>query len=321
MRIFLTGATGFIGSHTLRCLTASSDHEVAILVRPDSDVSRIRDLLSQVRVVTSDLDRPSNLGPKLERFRPDAVVHLAWDGVLNSARNQAEQQTNISRALDLVRLTHGAGAKHWIGLGSQAEYGPCADRIDETTPTHPTTLYGAAKLTTCRQTQALCATLGMRYAWLRLFSAYGPHDDPSWLIPYIALKLLRGERPTTTAGEQRWDYVYVEDVAAAIVAILAAPAAQGIFNVGSGTTATIREIIEQVRDAIDPNAEIGFGEVPYRPDQVMRLEANITRLRAATGWQPRVSLVEGLSRTVAWCRSLQNRSMTDPSLHRAARAA
>lgn len=306
MRIFLTGATGFVGSHTLRRLTASGLHDVAILARPRSDFSRIASLMPRVRVITSELSRPDNLGPKLERFRPDAIVHLAWQGVLNSARNDADQAMNIEQALNLVRIAHAAGAKNWIGLGSQAEYGPCENRIDESTPTRPTTLYGAAKLTAGRQAQSLCESLGIRFAWLRLFSSYGPQDDPSWLIPYVALKLLRGERPTTTAGEQRWDYIYVEDVAAAIVATTEASEARGTFNLGSGTTATIRSIIERIRDAVDPQADIGFGEVAYRPDQVMHLEADITRLRTATGWMPRMPLADGLQETVTWCRTLLN---------------
>jgi UDP-glucose 4-epimerase len=308
MRIFLTGATGFVGSHTLRRLVTSGEHEVAILARPSSDFRRIADLMPRVRLVTSELNRPENLGPKLERFQPDAVVHLAWQGVLNSARNDAQQSANITQTLDLVRLACIAGAKHWIGLGSQAEYGPCANRIDESQPANPTTLYGVAKLTTGREAQALCESLGMRFAWLRLFSSYGPGDDPSWLIPYLALKLLAGERPTTTTGEQRWDYIYVGDVAAAIAATITSPDASGFFNLGSGTTSTIRAIIERIRDAIDPAAEVGFGEMPYRPDQVMHLEADITRLTAATGWRPRMSLEEGLEKTVAWCRTLQRRS-------------
>lgn len=304
MRIFLTGATGFVGSYTLRRLLASGAHELAILARPTSDFRRIADLLSRVRTVTADLARPESLATPLERFRPDAVVHLAWQGVLNSARNDATQADNIAQSLDLVRLGHAAGAKHWIGLGSQAEYGPCANRIDEATPTQPTTEYGVAKLTTCREAEKLCESLGMRYAWLRLFSSYGPYDDPSWLIPYVTLKLLNGERPATTAGEQRWDYIYVDDVAAAIAATVESPEARGVFNLGSGTTATIRSIIERVRDEVDSTAEIGFGEVPYRPDQVMHLEANITKLQSATGWTPRMSLDDGLKKTVNWCRAM-----------------
>lgn len=304
MRIFLTGATGFVGSHTLRLLTSSTEHEVAVLVRPRSDVRRIFPLLPRVRSIPGDLSKPQDLYPHLACFQPDVVVHLAWKGVLNSARNDADQSDNITQSLDLVRLAHEVDAKHWIGFGSQAEYGPCANRIDESMPTLPTTLYGAAKLTANRQARTLCETLGMRFAWLRLFSSYGPDDDPSWMIPYVALKLLRGERPSTTTGEQLWDYIFVDDVAAAIVAVIEKHDATGVFNLGSGSTALIRSIIERIRDLVNPQADIGFGEIAYRPDQVMHLEANIDRLKLATDWEPRVALADGLTRTVEWCRAL-----------------
>jgi nucleoside-diphosphate-sugar epimerase len=85
------------------------------------------------------------------------------------------------------------GAKDWIGLGSQAEYGPCQNKIDETTNTNPTTLYGVSKLAACKLSERLCQELGIRHSWLRLFSSYGPNDNSDWLIPYLINSLLRLE--------------------------------------------------------------------------------------------------------------------------------
>jgi UDP-glucose 4-epimerase len=151
-------------------------------------------------------------------------------------------------------------------------------------------------------TQRLCDLYDMRFVWLRLFSAYGPGDDPGWMIPYVILTLLRGERPALTAGEQRWDYLFVEDAAEAICRVSIRPDAQGVFNLGSGEAHTVRSIVELVRDLIDPDLPLGFGEVPYRPDQIMHLQAEILRLGEATGWSPQVGLDEGLRRTVDWYR-------------------
>lgn len=308
MKILLTGATGFVGSHTARTLLESGRHELALLVRPRSDTHRIRDLLLQTTIVAGDLSDLRSVRTAVKVFRPEAVVHLAWRGVVNSARNDVGQTANVRQALNLISLAQAAGARHWVGLGSQAEYGPCSNRITESMPTNPTTNYGRAKLAACRESAELCDRLGMSFSWLRLFSAYGPHDDPSWLIPYLALSLLRGERPKVTAGEQRWDYLYVDDVAAAVAVVAEHSQATGVFNLGSGTTSTVRSIIEQVRNLINPRLPVGFGEVPYRADQVMHLEADISRL-AALGWRPRISLAEGLARTVAWCRETSARRL------------
>ena len=186
-------------------------------------------------------------------------------------------------------------------LGSQAEYGPCSGRIHETTPTCPTTVYGATKLGTGLALDRLASAEGFAFSWLRLFSTYGPADDPSWLIPYVTLQLLQGKRPALTAAEQVWDYLHVDDVAAGVIAAID-HRARGLYNLGSGRAVPLRQIITQVRDQIDPALPLGFGEVPYRPDQVMHLEADIGALTAATGWQPELELADGIASTVAWFR-------------------
>ncbi len=127
-------------------------------------------------------------------------------------------------------------------------------------------------------------------------------DDRNHMIPQVILTLLQGDKPSLTLGEQRWDYLYVEDAVEVIWRAATTSSAQGIFNLGSGEVHTIKSIVERVRDLIDPNLPLGFGEVPYRPDQIMHLQADISRLQSVTGWSPQVSLEEGLERTVAWFR-------------------
>lgn len=302
MKVLLTGASGFVGSWVLHTLLAEGRHQVVITLRPGSDAWRIRHLLPQVSVEPVALDDSPAVSALLARQRPQAVLHLAWGGVAGAQRNYPAQWRNLSDALHLLEAAAAAGAQHWIGLGSQAEYGPCSQLIDEDTPTRPTTLYGSAKLATAQLALATGAVLGLRCAWLRLFSSYGPKDHGHWMIPSLIGALLRGERPAVTLGEQRWDYIHVRDVARAITAVLDAPEARGIFNLGSGQALPLRQTIEALRDRVAPGAPIGFGEVPYRADQVMHLQADIRRLQQATGWSPRVGLAEGMDETVAWYR-------------------
>ena len=123
------------------------------------------------------------------------------------------------------------------------------------------------------------------------------------MIPYLIRALLKGERPALTACEQRWDYLFGPDAADAVWAV-ARSDASGIFNLGAGRAESLRAIVETLRDAIDPKLPLGMGEVPYRPDQVMHLEADISRLTEATGWRPATSLQDGLKQTVAWHSTL-----------------
>jgi nucleoside-diphosphate-sugar epimerase len=303
MRVFLTGASGFVGAAVLRQLLQRPTTDVCVLVRQPADAWRIADLLSGTTIVATDMGDAATLGAALRSYGPTHVLHLAWSGVYGRHRNDSSQYLNVHHTLQLLDMALAAGARHVIGLGSQAEYGPCQDRIDEDVPTRPTTMYGAAKLAAGIMAERLCDVSGARFAWLRLFSSYGPGDHPDWMIPYLTRTLLKGGRPEVTAAEQLWDYLYVEDAAAAVVAAACHPSAGGVFNLGSGTAVRLRSIIERIRDEVDPSLPIGFGDVPYRPDQVMHLEANVDRLRRATGWSASTSLDAGLRATVDWYRT------------------
>jgi UDP-glucose 4-epimerase len=299
-RILLTGASGFVGAHVARLLVEQG-RTVAVLLRPTSDTRRLAPVLDRLTLIRGDLFRLGACEAAVRDFAPQGIAHLAWDGVKGADRNGPMQAGNIAASIALYQLFEILDCAAFVGLGSQAEYGPAPGKLDESGPTRPTTVYGAAKLATGMVLERMAAAAGRRLAWLRLFSSYGDDDDPSWMLQYLSRSLLAGERPSVTAAEQRWDYIHVDDVASAVVAALDSRA-HGVFNLGSGDARPLRHIIEQLRDLIDPALPVGFGEVPYRPDQVMHLEADIAALRAATGWQPRVTLEDGLRRLVAWHR-------------------
>lgn len=302
MRFFVTGATGFIGAHVVHKLLEDGGHQVAVLVRPTSDLWRLQPVLPALHQVEGGLEQIERLTPLLSAFRPDVVLHLAWRDVGGRHACSPDQLQNVTDSLNLVRAAHAAGARRWIGLGSQAEYGPCCGPISETQPLRPTTFYGAAKVAAANMAELFCRDLGLEFTWLRLFSAYGPMDNPRWLIPSTILGLLGGQRLSVTAGEQLWDFLYATDAAAAIVATTKPETAPGTYNLGSGTVIPIHQCLEQLRELVDPQGEIGFGDRPYQPGQVMHLQADIRKLQQAADWFPQVTLQEGLPQTVAWFR-------------------
>jgi UDP-glucose 4-epimerase len=171
----------------------------------------------------------------------------------------------------------------------------------EDLPLRPVTAYGVAKLASAVLTAKMSEMVDIRHTWVRLAAVYGPGDDPKHLIPSTIRTLLAGKKPALTLGEQRWDYLYVEDAAKALVRI-AATGATGILNLASGETIVIRKLVEHIRALVDPALPLGFGDDAYRDDQVMHLEPDIARLRSATGWEREVSLDDGLRRTIAWYR-------------------
>ena len=301
MRLLITGATGFVGAKTLE-LALAAGLEVAATVRPQSPARRLAPFAGRYEQLTLELnDRPA-LNAALSAFRPEAIIHLAWAGVANAARFDLTQiSENIDAACALVEAGAAAGCSAFIGTGSQGEYGAGSSMLEDALP-EPTTLYGAAKVSTLYLTRQLAAQSGMRHAWLRLFSTYGPDDNEGWLIPMLITQMLRGERPQTTLGTQFWDWLYIDDVARGLLAAAVTPTAQGVFNLGSGEAVQVRAAIETIRDLAAPAMELVFGEIPFRPDQVMHMQANIARLKAGTGWSPQVPFAAGIARTVAWYR-------------------
>ena len=107
-----------------------------------------------------------------------------------------------------------------------------------------------------------------------------------------------------TQSEQRWGFLHARDAASAFRLAITREDAEGVFNLGSYEAPPLRETVTALRDLVNPNADLGFGDIPYRPDQVMILQADISRLEAL-GWRPQIGLQEGLSETVTWYNAHQ----------------
>lgn len=295
MRCLVTGAAGFLGSHVVSQLLQSGS-EVTVLLRQASDLRRIHDLLPQTQIIVGDLLRVADVKNQIIDSRPEVIFHLAWTGG-SSGRHQndpAQFETNLPGSLNLLQIASDAGVRRWIGIGTAFEYGNLPDTLTELLLPKPNTLYAISKYSLCLATAKMCALHGIEYIWARPFAIYGTEDDPRGLIPFVAKSLLRGQRPALTAGAQCWDYTYVEDAARALVQLAITPNAQGIYNLASGTAQTVRTLVERIRDMINPDLPLGFGEIPYHPDQIMNLKADITKLQQLTGWSAQVPLDDGL---------------------------
>jgi UDP-glucose 4-epimerase len=300
VRVLVTGASGHIGSFVARRLLRDG-HEVIAGTRSSSDLWRLDGIVDRVELVPLDLATLTASPDTLAGVRPDVVVHAAWSGVTAAERDDPGRAfRNIEGTLELVRQAGETGVRTFIGLGSQAEYGPHDEPLREDLTPRPASLYGAAKLCTARLTERMCAGYGMRWAWLRLVATYGPMDDRSHLLPSVIQDLLGARRPAISEGTQEWDYLYIEDVAEAVRAVVVSEAARGLLNLSADTAWTVRALVEHVRDLIDPGLQVGFGE---RAGSVS-VRGDATRLRQLTGWEPRVALADGLRATVDWERAV-----------------
>jgi nucleoside-diphosphate-sugar epimerase len=298
VRVLVTGASGHVGSFVVRRLLRDGA-DVLAGNRPGSDLWRLDDVLDEIEQVPFDLATIVAHPLTVAKARPGAIVHAAWSGVTVEARDDpAHVPANVGGTLELLRQAGEAGVQAFVGLGSQAEYGPYDETLHEGLTARPTTLYGRAKLCSARLAEGMCASYGMRFAWLRLTAAYGPMDDRRHLLPSVIQELLAGRRPSLSSGTQECDYVYVGDVAEAVRAVVASDRARGILNLSAGDAWSVRALVERVRDLIDPALPLGFGERSGGGS----VRGDASRLRELTGWKPGVALPDGLRATVEWER-------------------
>lgn len=301
MRVLLTGATGFIGSHVARCMIAGGA-EVYALFRPESDPWRIADIVDSLRIVPCDLLADEELQRRIDRIRPDLCVHLAWCAEPRKYLRSSENVRVLSASLQLATHLAKLGCGRFVGVGTCLEYDTSVGYLSESSPTRPQSLYAASKLALHLVLQQLSAVTGMQVAWVRLFYLYGPFEDERRLVPSVIASLLRRQAARVTKGEQVRDFLHVQDVAAAIWSV-AQSDLSGPVNVGSGTPVTVRGIVDRIGVLLGRREAIEYGALSYSPYEPMFVCAENRQLVEKAAWKPHWSLEDGLHDTVEWWKA------------------
>ena len=212
------------------------------------------------------------------------------------------QNRNVEYTLQAVYAAKKLGCRVFIGAGSQSEFGHVDGVLTPELVCNPDNPYGAAKLSAGHNSRILCKQLGIRHNWCRILSLYGPYDGKYTMVMSIIQSLLKGEKPACTLGEQIWDYIYSKDSARAFRLVAEHGKDGKVYCIGSGKAKKLREYIEVIRDCINPDLAIGFGEREYFPNQVMHLEADISELKQDTGFEIQYSFEDGIKETIEWCK-------------------
>ena len=297
MRILVTGSSGFLGSWICRVLSLS--HEVCALVRPSSDTYRLLSIENLQIVRRENSEWPAFVSA----YKPDVLILADWWGVKNHDRNEEAQFENLARMQIIALAAQEAGVGLVIGVGSQAELGPVTDRITQDLPDHPTTKYGMAKSQTRKIIHDGLAGSSTRFAWIRIFSTYGPLDADSWLIPSLIDTLSKARPMDLTLGEQEWSYLHAFDLARAFQATLENKTISGIVNVGNPQTINLKHAIGIIAKELKAEHLLNFGALEYRGDQVMKLEPACESL-SAIGWKPIVAFEDGVRQTIQWQKGM-----------------
>ena len=306
-RVLVTGASGFIGRHCLPLLL-SKGYEVHAVSRQNQSMSALPGLTWH----QGDLLRPGCAAELIPQVRPDRLLHLAWYAEPGKFWEARENLDWVRASLELFSTFAESGGKRAVAAGTCAEYdcsyGECSEG---TTPLLPASFYGTCKHALQKILENSRRPLGLSSAWGRIFFVYGPYEHPSKLASYVIHSLLRGEPALCSDGNQTLDFIHVEDVASAFVALLEC-AVPGPVNIGSGTPLTVREVLDEIGQQLGQLDLIRFGARGSSP-QPQRCWANTDRLAKEVGWMPRYSLELGIQQTIDWWKSSTGMRACNPA--------
>jgi len=309
-RALVTGAGGFVGAGLARRLL-DEGHEVTALVRPGSDPWRLRGMRRAAPLAEVDLRDAEAVGRAVRTARPEWVFHLAAHGAYSwQADPRGIFETNVLGLINLASACLETDFESLVNAGSSSEYGfkdhaPAEDELPE-----PNSEYAVTKASAMLLCGFLARRHGRRLSTLRLYSVYGPWEDPRRLVPTLAARGLQGELPPLVSPETGRDFVYLDDACDAFLAAASAPDAAGaVYNVGTGRQTTIREAVEVARRVLDIDAEPEWGTHEDRSWDTSVWVADPARIQRELGWRPRVDFENGFRRTVEWLRA-------DPELAR-----
>ena len=295
-RVLLTGAGGYIGRHMPNDLIARG-YEVHAITRDAPKDS------ANVIWHSTDLLDTSATSSLLEEVGATHLMHLAWvtepGAYLHSSQNKAWLGASKSLLESFVEY----GGHRAVLAGTCAEYdwtnGHCVENV---TPLRAKSLYAEAKLAFRDAAYTLAKTRGLSVAWARVFFSFGPHERAERLVPVVIHTLLAGERAKCVDGSLVRDFMYVPDIASAMVAVLDANFC-GDINIASGKPVTFEDLITRIAARLDAADRVDFGHYPRQPDDPQKITADVSRLAGEVGWAPEHDLDSAIDKTIDWWRN------------------
>ncbi len=291
LKILVTGASGFIGTHLCKALnsTGCEVHGISRSIRTDDN--------NGVKWWQADIINMHEVKNIFATIKPDVIYHLA--SLVTGSRDLDFVipifNSNLKSTLNLLNMSAEIGCKRFIMVGSMEE--PVSSQ-PEAVPCSP---YAAAKWACNAYGRMFHALYQLPVVMLRIFMVYGEgQHDLNKLIPYVILCFLRGEVPQLSSGTRQIDCIHIDDVVNALVSAACADNVEGkTVDIGSGKLLSIKSIVERLIDMINPKITPHYGAVPDRQLEQSRV-ADIAYSYEVLGWKPSISMQEGLMRTLRW---------------------
>lgn len=308
-QVVVTGAAGFIASHlTERLVKEGARVRAFIRYTSRNDDGLLRylppDILSQVDIIRGDLRDSEAI--RVATRGVDTIFHLgALIAIPYSYLHPREVvETNVMGTLNVLMAARDANVRRVVHTSTSEVYGTAHYvPIDEAHPLQGQSPYSASKIGADKLVESFSCSYNLPVATLRPFNTYGPRQSARAVIPTIITQALTRESVRLGSLTPSRDFTFVEDTADGFLRIAESDAAIGQeINIGSNASITIGELAHKICDLMGKMPNIECEEERLRPDksEVKQLHASFQKARDLMGWEPRVSLDEGLQHTIAW---------------------
>ena len=248
MNVLSTGSSGFIGRHVLKLLM-QSEHNIASITRSQTTAD------GRLTIIEGDLNSFSDIKEKVIDFKPDVIVHLAWQGIPEFSEKMC--QNNLTMAINFFdRILDSTKCKKVIISGSCFEYGKKRGACKESDPVNIESYFTWAKNSLNQYLQIKCAERKITLNWFRIFYVYGPGQRAGSLIPTLIKSIAAQEIPNIKTPLNKNDFAYVGDVADAIAKAVDTDLPSGVYNLGSGTSTSVYDICRIVEKQLLGNETI-----------------------------------------------------------------
>ena len=303
-RVVVTGAAGFIGANVARRLL-DDGYEPTLLTGPGSDCWRLAEVEGSAPVVQLDLADGDAVATVVSAARPEWILHLAAHGAYSWQTDRAAiLRTNVVGTANLLEAARRANVEAFVNTGSSSEYGLKGTAPAEDDAIEPNSAYAVAKASATMLCRHVAAADGLNVCTLRLYSAYGPWEEPKRLIPALAVEGLHGRFPPLVDPQTARDFVWVGDIVDAYLlaarAVHAEPGA--VYNVGTGTQTTVGEAAEVAREVLGIESSPDWGSMPARSWDTDCWVADSGKIRRDLGWRATRTLREGFEELTGWLR-------------------
>ena len=297
--VIVTGANGFIGKTLVNALLEKGYHVVALDIRFD-DVLEDDERVTCVSVMNKEV---ATLADEIPHQEYRCFFHLAWAGTSGPARaDYAVQLNNVKLACDYIKLCGEIGCKRVVYASSINEMETYEYlQSDDIEPAGGYS-YGTGKLAAHLMGETVAKINGIEFIPVIITNIYGVGEKSARMIYTSINKLVHKEHCSFTAGYQTYDFIYITDAINSIIAVAEKGKAFNRYYIGSGEPKPLREFLLEMRDIVDPEAELGLGDIPFKGVDISYDQFDLKKVELDTGYRNEVPFAEGIRMTAEYVR-------------------